>query len=427
MKKLRSIKNPFILFLPFLLIYAVLVVIFPTDGKSGDQTRYLLLSHHLLHGFFSPPPPAIDLGNGPGYPILLMPFLALKLPLLFITLMNAVLYYLSVVFLFKSLRKLASENLSILISIIWGCFFNLYELIPSILTETLTVFLVSALTYSLFNVFSNDRKKSVKAIVVSGFLLGYLALTKPIFGYVIMVLILGIAILLITKRKSINYRRTFALLLVAFLTTLPYLFYTYQLTNKLFYWGSNAGNNLYWMSTTYEDEYGSWIAFPPNWEDQLNEETHQLIISRHKNDFGKALQYKGVRQDSILKEIAIKNIKAHPFKFLQNCLSNAGRIIFNFPYSYKQQSPNTLLRIPFNGIIVLAALFCLIPTLLNWRKIPFTIKFLLFLTLLYLGGSLLGSAETRMFTVIVPILLIWIAYVIQRTIRINLKMEIEKT
>jgi len=41
--------------------------------------------------------------------------------------------------------------------------------------------------------------------------------------------------------------------------------------------------------------------------------------------------------------------------------------------------------------------------------------------LLYLGGSVFGCAETRMFTVIVPIFLIWIAYIIERTIKISLK------
>ena len=57
-------KSPFLLFLPFLVLYIIIVLIHPTNGTTGDEGRYLLLSHHLLNGFFSPPFPNIDLGNG---------------------------------------------------------------------------------------------------------------------------------------------------------------------------------------------------------------------------------------------------------------------------------------------------------------------------------------------------------------------------
>jgi hypothetical protein len=40
---------------------------------------------------------------------------------------------------------------------------------------------------------------------------------------------------------------------------------------------------------------------------------------------------------------------------------------------------------------------------------------------LYLGGSILGSAETRMFTMVVPILLLWVAYILGKTLKVNVK------
>lgn len=64
-------------------------------------------------------------------------------------------------------------------------------------------------------------------------------------------------------------------------------------------------------------------------------------------------------------------------------------------------------------------LLSFIPAIKNWRKIKFPLRFLILFVLIYLGGSVLGSAETRMFTVIVPILIIWIAYLFQKIIRIN--------
>ena len=165
---------------------------------------------------------------------------------------------------------------------------------------------------------------------------------------------------------------------------------------------------------------------------------------RHRKDFEKILEnkqvqeahvkngiiygdpYTGIIQDELQKKIALQNIKSHPLKFLQNCLSNIGRLIFNYPESYTLQRPSTLLRLPINGILIVFMIFCFIPTLINWRKILFPTRFLLFLTLLYLGGSTLGSASPRMFTPIVPILLLWIAFIIERSVKINLKLEGEK-
>jgi hypothetical protein len=47
-------------------------------------------------GIFSSAP-NISFTNALGYPLMIMPFLGLKLPLICISLMNAILYYLSVV------------------------------------------------------------------------------------------------------------------------------------------------------------------------------------------------------------------------------------------------------------------------------------------------------------------------------------------
>lgn len=41
----------------------------------------------------------------------------------------------------------------------------------------------------------------------------------------------------------------------------------------------------------------------------------------------------------------------------------------------------------------------------------------------YLGGSTLASAETRMFTMIAPVLLAWIVFVMMKTVKIKLKFR----
>ena len=178
------------------------------------------------------------------------------------------------------------------------------------------------------------------------------------------------------------------------------------------------------MTSPYEGEYGSWIEYPvsKNVKDRIPGSS-DLIELRHQKDFDKIPNDKGTQQDDILKNIAVNNIMSHPVKFIQNCFSNIGRMIFNFPYSYKVQKPGVLLRLPLNGLVVVIALFCLIPTLINWQKIIFPIRFLLFFALVYFGGSILGSAEIRMFTIIVPVLLLWFAFVLSKSVKIKLKFD----
>ena len=67
-------KNPYLLFSPFLCFYIIYILIFPPDfGGNTDEMRYLQFAQNLIHGFYSPPVPDIDLTNGPGYPLLLSP------------------------------------------------------------------------------------------------------------------------------------------------------------------------------------------------------------------------------------------------------------------------------------------------------------------------------------------------------------------
>lgn len=428
MKKNIITENPYFIFSPFLIILLALVLIFKTDGTFGDEPLYLTLAKNILNGYYSDPSQAIEIGNGPGYPILLVPFLALRLPLVYITIMNAVLYYFSIILLYKVLLQFVSKQFALIFSLFWACYANSYEYLCTIHSETLAHFLILIISFNLVRAFNSDYiLENKRQLFLSGFFIGYLILTKPIFGYVLLFLFIGYGLQWIIIRKTSNQRKAFVILLISLATMSPYLIYTYNLTGKIFYLSTNGGNNLYWMSSPYKEEYGSW--FPGNFDvDSIY--FPNLILggkesskSNHRKDFEEISKYKGIEQDDAYKKIAIKNIKSNPFKFAQNCVSNIGRILFNFPFSYKAQTPRLLLRLPFNGIILVLAFYCIIPTYRNWRKIPYSIRFLLIFAALYFCGSILGSAETRMFTIIVPILLVWIAFIIQKTVKVTLKFD----
>ena len=421
-------NNPWILYFPFLIAFVCWALISPTNGFSGDEARYLEYAHNLLNGFYSPPAPNIELINGPGYPIFLLPFVALGLPLITITICNAFMYYISIVVLHKALLMIVSQRTTLIFSLFWGLYYIAYQGIPFIHTETLTYLLVVMVIHCLIKSFQqNGTKASVISIIWCGFFMGYLVLTKMIFGHVLIILIIGTVILRLIYRNDINIKRLLIILAIALGTTSPYLIYTYRITGKLFYWG-NGNDSLYWMTATAPNEYGSWFPNPLEDYDSVYltyyiPGTGDSLIKYHREDLEDIKQYTGIDKDDAYFRHAIENIKDHPSKFVENYIYNVGRFIFQYPFSYGMHRPKVLIVFPIQGILLTLVLISLVITLMNWRRVPFPIKFLLFMTLLYCAGSTVVTAYLRMFTVIVPILVTWIAYMLENAIQIKLKIN----
>lgn len=428
MKKINIIKNPYLLFSPFLLTFIIYIITFsPTDITGGDTARYLLYAHNLIQGFFSPPAPNIWLINGPGYPIIIVPFLMLKLPLISIALMNAFFYYFSIILLFKALKELVSFPLTLTFSMAWACYCIAYQSLPYILTETFTYLLVTLMIYTIVKAFNHENQGIVnKYVILTGIIFGYIVLTKMIFGYVLMFMIAWCFLLWIINRTNINYRKGLIISVIAVITTAPYLIYTHNLTGRIFYWGMGS-DSMYWMTTPYDAEYGDWnVGLNQNPLVSANYNipgADSTLRAHHQEDFNEFYKYNGIDRDDAFKRLAFRNIKTHPLKYAQNIVYNMGRLVFHYPFSQAIQKPRTLLVLPINGILLTLMIFSLVPTILNWRKFPMPLKFLLIIAFLYLGASTLATALVRMFTIIVPVLLIWIAYVLQNTMKINLKFK----
>lgn len=427
MKESKLTRNPYLLFSPFLLFYIIWVLIFQVNILTGDEYRYVYFADNLLNGFYSPPAPYVDIPNGPGYPIILIPFRLLHLPLVSMKLMNALFHYLAVVFLFKSLTKVVSFRKALIFSLFLGCYYIAFKFMTFILTEIFTFFLISLLAYLLVQAFNSGKTR--KYVVLSGFIMGFIALTKVIFGYVLLCMLLGTLVLWIINR-NLNHKKGLVIILIAFATTLPYLIYTYNLTGRAFYWTSVGGNNLYWLTSPHKNEYGNWYSDIRTGADSASQVHEDLefftpggidsMEQHHRADYIEINKYTGVERDDAYKKLTIRNIKAHPVKYLENCMSNIGRMLFDYPISFFPQTPGLLLRLPPNGMIALLALFCLVPTVLNWRRIVYPLRYIFLFALLYFGGNVLGSADIRMSILIAPMLLLWIAYIVQKTVKIQL-------
>jgi len=447
-KNINNIKwnvNPYVIFVPFLIFAIIFVVLKSTDPLWGDEAAYLLFAKNLLHGTYSPPPPDINLDYGPGYPLFLAPFLALNSSYLLIKLMNPIFYYFSIVFLYKAIIQITNnKRLGMIIGLFWALYYNAYYFLHRMHPEIFVMFLVTLLILLLLKAFNSALPIfRNKYIYLAGFIFGYIALTKVIFGYVYLTMFIGLVILWIFNRKSINYKIGIFILITAFATTLPYLIYTYKVTDRIFYWASTSGNNMYWLANPVEGEYANWLPDPEISNESVEhdssyKETEDLSLHNqsifipgaqdsvnrhHSKNFEEINKYKGLARNDALTKIAIQNILNYPAMFVRNCFCNISRMLFNYPNAYMLQKPSNLSRFPLNGIILIFMIFSILPTIINWRKIIFPIRFIIFFAFIYLGGSVFGSAESRMFTVIAPMLIFWISSIVNKTIKINLRFD----
>ena len=415
-----KVGNPWLIFSPFLAIFIILVLKLHSDKMEGDESRYFMYAQNLLQGFYSPKN-VVFLWNGPGYPLFLAPFLYFKLPLITIPLANAIMQYMSIVFLFKSIKAYTNTKVALLASLAWGVYYLGYQEIPSILTEPLTSFLMSSLLVSLSSYFTKGNKNY---LYVSGIIIGLIVLTKFIFGYILLfMLIFWVAVYLIYQMKKIAQPKIKSLIIalgIAFVLVTPYLAHTYQLTNRVFYWGNSGGMNLYWMSTPYENEFGDW--FPETlFIGQAISGTN--LYKNHLSDINYFLTLKGIERDDAYKQKGIENIKKYPLKYIRNWFTNQGRLWFNFPQTGFSHSERGLLRFVPNAILLTFFLLSLYLWGINFKKCPIEINFLALFILSYLGMTSLISALPRQLTVSVPILLFWISFIQFKSTKVTIKFD----
>jgi len=402
-------SRPFISLLPFLVLYAVIIIVQNNDAPFGDEGRYLQFAQNLLQGFYSPPPPNINLWNGPGFPVFLLPFVALKVPLLLIKLSNALLHYFTLVIFFKTLQKFLDEKKSFIYTALLGCYYMPFKGFPHILSETFVIFLIASITYFsvVFFLKPPDQRNS-KLFLILALLLAFLALTKVIFGTVF--LIAGIFFMLsyIVKGDR-HYRNSFLLMIVSLLFCVPYLLYTYSLTGRIFYWSNAGGMSMYWMSNPVEGEYGEWHNDSLT-STAMDMSSQQILMTNHMDDYNEIYSVNGVERDDMFKALAMQHAKDHPGKVFRNWIANISRMLFNYPVSYTPFKLSTLGNMVANIPVMVFLLYSSWLTLKRRKEIDFVFKFLLTISLIYLAGSSVLSAYDRMFYILIPIFGCWIAY-----------------
>lgn len=412
----KVLQHETIILLPLLLIYCLYVIIKEKPGLSLDEPTYLLYARNLINGFYVPKGSTF-LWAGPGYPIILAVLEKFDLTGIYQKLLNAIFLYGSLLCMYYSVRLFTRKSCALILASLCGFYYPFYLMLPYRMTEVFVIFLISLIVLYV-NKWSEEPSKITYKVVLI-LVIAWLMLTKIIFGYVIAGLLILFIIAFLLKQNN-TYLKLIFILFLSIITISPYLYYTYQLTGKYFYWGTSGGLTLYWMSSPYAEEYGDFINF--FYEPSNDPNKNQLFRMRHEENIKMAigeislfqtLKYEelpaklGVVQDQQFKKMAIMNIKAHPIKYIKNILSNSMRMIFNFPYSYRENRLNLKLILS-NSILLLFVFITSFRILRKKENINSADLFLLLFTLIYLGGSMLLSATPRQFYIISPILLYFI-------------------
>ena len=404
--------NPWLVYLPFLLLYCILALTTsPHDQLVSDEWRYWGFAENLLNGHFHFKDGHQFLWSGPGYPMLLVPFVTVDSPLWVLKLLNALLLYSSVVLFSKLLRLYVSPQQSLWGAILFAGYYPMYEVsLPYIMTEAWSMFLMVAPVYLVCKAF-RFKDFRLKTLLLPAFLLGMLALTKVIFGYALIVMILICFTVWLLRGRSKRMAHMTKFFALAMVVCVPYLVYTFSITGKPFYWGNAGGLQLYWMATPYENELGDWHV------ETLEEDS--TLLKNHGAFFAEINPLSPTAKDDALKKRAIENIKAHPKKFVYNWVANLGRTFFSHPLSFQKPSNGLFKYLVPNIFLIVFASLMAIPTLLYYKKFPLEILVLLVFSMVYLGGISVLSSYPRFLYLIVPIWMLWIAWGLHRFVKIN--------
>lgn len=405
----------FVLFFATLLIYLAATLVADRPDLIWDEARYKWFATSLTHGTYCTPEKP-DVINGPGYPLVLAPLIAAGAPLIVLRGLNAVFMALAVLFTFRAVWPYAGKKWALGIALLTALHPSVLRVGPYLMTEALSLVCIAGFAWA-FTAALRSERWSWGPIVAAGFALGWLTLTRVFFGNVIMAATCFLVLMLMWKSIRGRVLRALAVLALAFTMCVPWLAYTKSWTGETLCWSTNAGELLYWATSTHEGENGHWFSE----EDSQNKP--ELVANGHR-DFYKANYYLPVKErEAALKKKAMENLRANPKGVLKNWICNWGRLIVGFPRSYYPEELLMLVLVAVNGPIVLALLLALVVAWRNRRKLPVELLLLGLLTFIYLGGTSLLPGLPRYTIVVWPWIGLVMAGVLSKGLRIDLDAE----
>lgn len=411
-KPSREFFRSALVLLPLLGLYLAIAVAGSSATFAGDEGNYVENAYRMVHWQGVS---ALDhhLWWGPGYSIVLVPFLLLRLPWIAAKILNAGFLFGAILYFQALMRRYVGETAALVAAFALGLYPPLMREVPHLLSENLAFFLVCGLMFYWCELFDHGNNFRLHLAAASAFL-AYLALTKVFFGYVIAAVLVLSSILFLWRRTAAT-RNALQISLLALVCCIPFLTYTYRLTGRIFYWGTSGGMSLYWVSSPYPDEFGSWFS--------VKDVTERDELTPHRAFFATLEGLSDVEQDDSYKRQALYNINHHPLKFVKNWAANIGRLLFSYPFSFGSDRLSTYFYMLPNMFVVVLFLLTTIPAAIRPKTIPVEMWALLIFDLIAFGGSTLLSAFDRQFRPLVPVLAAWSSLVYFRVLKIEFRED----
>lgn len=403
------------------------VVLRHDDQLIWDEGRYLECALNHL-GTPVPTFDPNDFVNGPGYPLVLAPFvLASEFrfdqqsttsktkrslgPLFFARLLNAFFMTGAAAFVFLTLRHYTNPVWATLGALWTGLHPALLWMSFALMTEPLALFCLTGFLWSFCQTLRSPSTPWRWLTAATAFL-GWLTLTRVFFGHVIVATtVLSFAAWPFFKPWRPALQRTLLILTGALIICTPYLHQTWKATGTFPCWSTNSGELLYWMTSHHPGENGHWFSY----EDAQND---PHLAPNHRAFYKSILKLPVTEREASFKAQA--KAQFTPPAFGYNWLCNLSRLAFGFPRSFQPEELRSLPLILLHLPLIISTLLAAFIALRFWRSLPPEIWILAAFATFYLGGTSLASGLPRYFAAITPILFLITATILHRYLRLHL-------
>lgn len=399
-------------------IYAALSVFRHSSTLIWDEHRYIESATNLTQGFYVPDSDP-SFVNGPGYPVVLLPFVSGPDAWLWARVLNAVFMAGAVGFVWLTVRRYAGAWWALGGSLITAFHPTFLWMGFSIMSEPLSVFLLTGFAWAFTRALAPESlagKGGWRWVALAVFFFTWLIMTRVFFGHVLAAMAVLSVLLLGIKDWRPALRRTLAILAGSFVLCLPWLGYTYSKTGHVMCWSTNSSELLYWLTSHREGENGHWFG-------RTDVETKDYIHPDHKAFYRELFTHSILEREKMYKERAVAQFKEAPAKVAYNWLCNLSRLAFGFPRSHQQEELRMVVLVLINGPLILVACLAGLLGLIRWRLLPVELWLLMAMAAFYLGGSSLAPALPRYFVLMVPILWLGVAAVFRRVLSVKIKPE----
>ena len=400
------------IFVAAVLVYTVMAFALHKDESVWDEWRYVGTAENMLQGFFIDAKEPHIVG-GPGYPLVLMPFLATDVSLVWARVLNGVFVGLAGVLIFQVVRHYSGRWWALAAALMVAFHPNLARTTPTLMTEALSMFQIAAFLWLFTRALRTGRMSAVW-VILSAICLGWLAMTRMIFGHVILAMIVfSVAGLAFWKSQRAAMARTVVTMVLAFACCVPYLLHTRKLTGQFPCWTTTSGELLYWFTSHYPGENGHWFG-----DDEAM--SFPELAPNHKALFERVRKMHILERNEALMAAAKENIRSAPLAVANNWVCNVSRLLFGFPRSFQKEEIITILLVAFNGPLLLLLAGALGLWAFRRSSMPVEIAVLALLAFVYLGGASLASSLPRYLLPVLPIFWLVAGVEYQRNVRVQI-------